>query len=311
MNGLAAPVTVGPVITSQLPKPSAVWRPMLWPLVILLTWDVAVTWTIMQGWIDFEAIEIQYTLYGTAIALFLGFMVNAAYDRWWEARTLWGSIVNHSRNLGREAVTMIDETVPDARPGLVDELVRTQIAYVHALRTSLRQQDPAEELADNLGPEALGRVTGSTSLPTATMSEAGRLLNEAHRRGMIDDIARVQVDSTMSALTDAQGGLERIQRTPLPIQYRFLPSFFARVFCIILPFAVFPGLYWWTPIGSGLIGAMFLLAVQVGKDLSEPFRDGVHDVPITAISRTVEIDLREMIGDSTRDAVTPVKQVLW
>ncbi len=299
------------MITSQLPKPTAVWRPMLWPLVILLTWDVAVTWTIMQGWIDFEAIEIQYTLYGTAIALFLGFMVNAAYDRWWEARTLWGSVVNHSRNLGREAVTMIDDTVPDARPGLVDDLVRTQIAYVHALRTSLRQQHPAEELAANLGTEAFVRVSASSSLPTATMAEAGRLLSEAHRRGMIDDIARVQVDSTMSALTDAQGGLERIARTPLPIQYRFLPSFFARTFCIILPFAVFPGLFWWTPLGSGLIGAMFLLAVQVGKDLSEPFRDGVHDVPMTAISRTVEIDLREMIGDSAPDAVTPVKQVLW
>lgn len=284
---------------------------MLWPVIILLTWDVAVTWTIVQGWINFEAIEIQYTLYGTAIALFLGFMVNAAYDRWWEARTLWGSIVNHSRNLGREAVTMVDETVPGARPGLVDDLVRTQVAYVHALRTSLRQQRPPDELAANLCEDALHRVLASTSLPTATMSEAGRLLNEAHRRGMIDDIARVQIDSTMSALTDAQGGLERIQRTPLPIQYRFLPSFFARVFCVILPFAVFPDLWWWTPIGSGLIGVMFLLAVQVGKDLSEPFRDGVHDVPITAISRTVEIDLREMIGDSTPEAVTPIKQVLW
>jgi putative membrane protein len=128
---------------------------------------------------------------------------------------------------------------------------------------------------------------------------------------MIDDFARVQVESTLSVLTDAQGGLERIKKTPLPVQYRLLPSFFARTFCIILPFAVYQDLQWWTPIGSGLVGMMFLLAVQVGKDLADPFSDDVHDVPMTAISRTIEIDLLEMIGADAPGPVNPVGQVLW
>lgn len=299
------------MITSRLPRTVTAWRPLLVPLVVLLTWDVLVTVAFKVGWIEFRGITIQYTLYGTAIALFLGFMVNASYARWWEARTLWGSIVNHSRNLGRQATTLLDRTVPDARADLPGEIVRAQVAYVHALRTSLREQPSPPEVADYLAAEPLARVRSSTSSPTAVLSHVGRLLAEAQQRGMVGDIARVQIESTLSVLTDAQGGLERIKKTPLPVQYRFLPSFFARAFCLILPFAVFKDLQWWTPVGSGLIGMMFLLAVQVGRDLADPFLDRVHDVPMTAICRSIEIDLLEMIGADTPEAVGPVKQVLW
>jgi ion channel-forming bestrophin family protein len=299
------------MITSRLPRSASVWRPLLVPTIMLLTWDVGVTVAFQLNWFEFPGITIQYTLYGTAIALFLGFMVNAGYARWWEARTLWGSIVNHSRNVAREATTLLDPTVPNARRELGPDMVRAQIAYVHSLRTSLRQQDPPPEIDRYLSRDAAVRVKNASSGPTATLTHLGRLLAEARRRGMIDDFARVQVESTLSVLTDAQGGLERIKKTPLPVQYRLLPSFFARTFCIILPFAVYQDLQWWTPIGSGLVGMMFLLAVQVGKDLADPFSDDVHDVPMTAISRTIEIDLLEMIGADAPGPVTPVGQVLW
>lgn len=299
------------MITSRIPRSASVWRPLLVPMVALLTWDVGVTVAFQLGWLEFPGIDIQYTLYGTAIALFLGFMVNAAYARWWEARTLWGSIVNHSRNLAREATTLLDPTVPGARRELGAEMVRAQIAYVHSLRTSLREQAPPPEIDRYLALDAAARVKNASSGPTATLTHLGRLLAEARRRGMIDDYARVQVESTLSVLTDAQGGLERIKKTPLPVQYRFLPSFFARAFCLILPFAIYQDLMWFTPIGSGLVGLMFLLAVQVGHDLADPFRDHVHDVPMTAICRTIEIDLLETIGADAPLPVTPVAQVLW
>lgn len=299
------------MITSRLPRSASVWRPLLVPMIILLAWDVGVTLAFQLGWFEFPGITIQYTLYGTAIALFLGFMVNAGYARWWEARTLWGSIVNHSRNLAREATTLLDPTVPGARRELGPDMVRAQVAYVHSLRTSLREQEPPPEIDRYLPRDAAARVKTASSGPTATLTHLGRLLAEAHRRGMVDDIARVQVESTLSVLTDAQGGLERIKKTPLPVQYRLLPSFFARAFCIILPFAIYQDLQWWTPLGSGLVGMMFLLAVQVGKDLADPFLDHVHDVPMTAITRTIEIDLLEMIGADAPGPVTPVGQVLW
>jgi putative membrane protein len=299
------------MITSRLPMTSTAWRPLLVPVAVLLTWDVGVTIAFKVGLVDFSGITIQYTLYGTAIALFLGFMVNAAYARWWEARTLWGSVVNHSRNLARQTTTLLDTTAPDARPEIVDQMVRAQIAYVQALRTSLREQPLPTEVDVYLDETAVATVRAATNAPTAVLSHAGRLLAEAYRRGMVSDIARVQVESTLSVLTDAQGGLERIKKTPLPVQYRFLPSFFARAFCVVLPFAVYKDLQWWTPVGSGLVGVMFLLAVQIGRDLADPFLDHVHDVPMTAICRSIEIDLLEMIGAETPEAVAPVNEVLW
>ena len=298
------------MIVSRVPTSGAAFRPLLVPVALLLTWDVLVTWAFTSGLLDF-GITIQYTLYGTAVALFLGFMVNAAYARWWEARTLWGTVVNHSRNLARESVTLLDVDVPDARREIGPEMVRAQVAYVHVLRTSLRKQEPAPELEVYLTGDALARVRTATNKPTAVLTEVGRLLTEARRRGMVDEIARVQVESTLAVLTDAQGGMERINNTPLPVQYRFLPSFFARTFAIVLPFAIVKDLVWLTPVGSGLVGLMYLLAVQVGKDLADPFRDGVHDVPMTAICRTIEIDLLETIGHDAPEAVTPVREVLW
>ena len=103
------------VIVSSVPPPLTAWRGLLPPLALLLVWDVVVTLAYVRGWLGFGEITIQYTLYGTAVALFLGFMVNAAYARWWEARTLWGTITNHSRNLAREASRC--STPPSRRPG--------------------------------------------------------------------------------------------------------------------------------------------------------------------------------------------------
>ncbi len=299
------------LITSRAPRPTHAWRAIAGPFTVLLLWDVLVTVLYLEDTPYFGGIDIQFTLFGSAIALFTGFMVNAAYQRWWEARTLWGQVVNSSRSLARQALVLIDEHGDDARPGLGAEVVRAQVAYVHVLRTALRNQPFPDEARAHLDVVVRAEVERATNRQNAVLTHVGRLLGEAARRGMLSDYRRVQMEATLVALTDTQGGLERIKNTPMPVQYRFLPRLFARVFGIILPFAVVHDLGWATPIGSGLIGLMFLLAVQIGDDLAEPFADAVYDVPMTALSRTIEIDLVEMIGAEPPSAVRPVDRVLW
>ncbi len=182
---------------------------------------------------------------------------------------------------------------------------------MHVLRTSLRGQEPPEELTRYGTGAVAARVVPATNKPNAVLNEIGALLTEARRRAMVDTITRVQLETTPATLADAQGGLERIKNTPLPVQYRFLPSFFALTVCVILPFAMVQDLGWLTPVGSGLVGMMFLLAVQVGRYLADPFRDEIHDVPMTAITRTIEIDLLETIGERSPDRVGPQREVLW
>lgn len=298
------------MILSEKQLPLRAWRTLAVSVAALLVWDVAVTFLYLNDTTHFDGIDIQFTLFGTAIALFVGFMVNASYGRWWEARTLWGQVVNSSRSLARQALVLVDQDRPDTAE-LARQVVRNQVAYVHVLRTSLRGQPLPPEAGRFLGAERLERVARAANRQTAILLDSDRLVTEAQRRGGVGELARLELEAAFVALTDAQGGLERIQKTPLPVQYRFLPRFFSRVFCLILPFAVVEDLGWLTPLGSGLVGLMFLMAVQIGDQLANPFADDVYDVPMTAMTRTIEIDLVQMLGDEAPGPVTPVEEVLY
>lgn len=315
------------MIVARMPRPLRAWKALVVPVSILLVWDIGVTLLYFADPTHFDGLELQFTLFGSAIGLFVGFMVNAAYDRWWEARTLWGQIVNSSRSLARQLMVLLDtaadvdidtdtDTAVADRPGRPAsgrsaELVNATVAYVHLLRVALRHQPMPPEATTYLTPKALARVARTTNKPHTVLSLIAEGVDDAGRRGMIGELSRLQIESTLVALTDAQGGLERIKNTPLPVQYRFLPRSISIIFSIILPFAIVSDLGWATPIGSGLVSLMFLLALQVGDELAEPLVDGIYDIPMTALCRTIEIDLTEMLGEPSPARVTPVNQVLW
>jgi ion channel-forming bestrophin family protein len=112
-------------------------------------------------------------------------------------------------------------------------------------------------------------------------------------------------------VANAQGGMERIKNTPLPAQYRAFPTFFTRLFCILLPIGLVETLGWATPVGSTVAGLMFLAVLQIGDDLTDPFANTVHDVPLDAMCRTIEIDLLQAIGDPAPEPLKPDGDVLW
>ena len=112
-------------------------------------------------------------------------------------------------------------------------------------------------------------------------------------------------------IANAQGGMERIKNTPLPNGFRFFPNLFTRVFCVLLPIALVESLGLATPIGSTLIGLVFLAVLSIGEDLTDPFANSVHDVPLTAMCRTIEIDLLQTAGLPAPEPLTPDHGVLW
>ena len=105
--------------------------------------------------------------------------------------------------------------------------------------------------------------------------------------------------------------MERLKNTPLPNQYRFFPTFFTQLFCILLPIGLVETLEYATPLGSTVAGLMFLAVLRIGDDLVDPFANTVHDVPLSAMCRTIEIDLLQAIGDPSPEPLAPVKGVLW
>lgn len=296
------------MIVNETPRTSQIIREVWKPLAVLFVWDVVVTAFYMLS--PYKAPSLPLTIFGTVLALFLGFRDNSAYQRWWEGRQLWGLMINASRNLARAAIAFIPDDPPRARD-LKRTIVLRQIAYVNSLRCQLRRLGPCPEVYDFLSKEEAAEAMGRVNPANGFLDGTAKRIEEARRDGWLDTIQQTQMERILVDIANAQGGMERLKNTPLPMQYRFFPSFFTRVFCILLPIGLVETLGWATPVGSTLAGLMFLAAHQIGDDLVDPFSNTVHDLPMNAMCRTIEIDLKQAIGDEAPAPLTPVKGVLW
>ncbi|SFB04448.1 putative membrane protein [Rhizobium sp. NFR07] len=282
-----------------------------WPLALLFLWDLAVTLAYVylpHPWLNLPVLPMS--LLGSALALFLGFRNNNAYNRWWEARTLWGAMVNASRSFAREVYSLIDDR-PESRH-LRRTLVTRQIAYVHALRCHLRSQKSCEEIDEFLPEDEAEKVRGFNNTPNAILNGSAAMLAEAESKGWIDSYRRIQIESLLVDMSNAQGGMERIKNTPLPREYAYYPTLFVHAFCILLPIGLVDTLTIYTPLASTVVGFMLLAMDRIGADLQDPFANRAHDVPLSSICRTIQIDLEQLIGKpKPATPLKPVGNVLW
>lgn len=275
------------------------WR----ALIALFFWDVAVT--IFYFMSPFKVPALPLTIFGTALALILGFRVNAAYQRWWEGRILWGAMVNVSRSFTRAVLAYLPPEASRLKVALIDR----HIAYVHALRCQLRRQDPAPDMHRVLGevvPELDRRNPANGILDGTDLR-----LAEAVRQGWIDTIQQSQLEQMLVDMSNAQGGMERLKNTPLPAQYRSFPKYFTRLFCILLPVGLVETLGIATPVGSAVAGFMYLAVLQIGDDLVDPFANSIHDLPLASVTTMIEGDLSQAIGRPPPPLVQPENGVLW
>jgi len=286
------------------------------PLLILVLYDVAVVaaYKVMRwDWVALP--HIPLSLYGSAIGIIVAFRNQSSYARWWEARTLWGALVNNSRSWARQ-VTTVMMPLSDAEAAelkvMQRRLVYHEIAYVHALRQHLRGLEPWEELVPLLSEQELSELRDEKNVPLAIQQQMGVLLRQCQVRGWIDFAHWRALDANLDDLVDAQGGAERIKNTPMPKQYDYFPQLFVQMYCMLLPLALVTAMGWFTPLGSTLVGFMFLALDKIGRDLEDPFENTIYDVPLTAITTTIEVNLRQLLGETVlRPAEKPVHGVLW
>jgi putative membrane protein len=294
------------MIVDSVPRFSHIVREVWKPLSLLFVWDVAVTITYYI--LPFKAPSLPLTLFGSALALFLGFRSNSSYQRWWEGRILWGALINASRSLSREARNFLHQE--EARD-LRRSIVLRQVAYVNALRCQLRRQPVDTQVLRFLSRGEAEPSLARANIANGLLDGTGRRINDARLHGWIDTLQQVRMEATLTDIANAQGGMERLKNTPLPNQYRFFPTMFAHLFCVALPIGLVETLGFATPLGSTVAGLMFLAVLQIGDDLVDPFSDTVHDVPLSAMCRTIEIDLLQSIGEPAPEPLKPHKGVLW
>jgi putative membrane protein len=286
------------------------------PLLILVLYDLAVVaaYKVLHwNWVALP--HIPLTLFGSAIGIIVAFRNQSCYARWWEARTLWGALVNNSRSWARQ-VTTVMMPLNDAEAGELKEyqrrLVYHEIAYVIALRQHLRGLEPWEELVPLLSEQELSGLRDQKNVPLAIQQQMGALLRQCQVRGWIDFAHWRALDSNLDDLVDAQGGAERIKNTPMPKQYDYFPQLFVQIYCLLLPLALVINMGWYTPLGSTLVGFIFLALDKIGRDLEDPFENTIYDVPLTAITTTIEVNLRQLLGETVLpQAEKPIRGVLW
>lgn len=314
--------------------------------------DIPWTWTFFYAWRSlayfalvstgvyllrstFKAFELKIpfepiVIMGTALAIFLGFKNNEAYGRWWEARTIWGLGVNYSRAWARQVLTLIS-----AEPGEQDELramqrrlIRRHIAFIHALRVFLRTTEsfPLEDTGEEPGgdghdydqcqkfisTEDFNAMRRSDNPPDALLQIQGQELRTARERGWVSDYMLTHLDQTLIELNHVQGRSERIKKTPLSRPYSYFTRVFVQIHGTLLPFAFAPTVGWVMIPISMAVSFVFLSLDLIGSRTEDPFENRVDDVPLSAIARTIERNLEQILGESPLPpAMQPQHGVLY
>jgi putative membrane protein len=271
---------------------------------LLATTLIATVVTMTHG--DLFALKITLTtipfsLIGLPLAIFLGFRNNAAYDRFWEGRKLWGELVHKSRSWSRQCQSLIAGEEPaHARLGLTDTRVRMvyrAIAFAHALRAHLRDAKAVPELQNLLLPAEWQQLGASSNKPDFLMQQMGADLGQCLKDGRIDACLAASLDDTLSALTAAAAGCERIKGTPIPFSYTLLLHRTAYLYCFLLPFGLVDTIGFMTPFVVAIVAYTFFGLDALGDEIEEPFGMDANDLPLDALCRAIEINLRESLGD--------------
>lgn len=238
-----------------------------------------------------------FTLLGVALSIFLAFRNNVSYDRFWEGRKLWGSLLNHGRNLTRQVLSHYDGPRQHA-----EAFVMMYVAAVHALRHQLRGTSADDEIRPLLSAEAFERVRAATYKPAVILLLMGEWLRQARQQGQVSDILVQALDDNLIKTAEVVGGCERIASTPIPFSYAVLLHRTVYTFCFLLPFGLMHQIGPLMPVVVAFVSYTFFALDAISAELEEPFGTMPNDLALGAIDNAIESSLREMLGQKTLPA---------
>lgn len=278
---------------------SYVGLPLLW----LLLWDVVVTVDAMMVFgYGIEIPLMPLTLLCSALIVLISFRNTSAYNRWWEARTLWGSMVNSSRSFGRQVLTLVDDDGHSRNP-VKAILLRRHVAYLQALKAHLKGAPHTVDVGNLLPADEIARLKGTNNFPNDILNGSAAILAQEYQQGRLDSIRLARLESTLVDVSNWQGGMERIANTPLPYPYVYFPRLFSGLFCIIMPLGLVTTLGWFTPVVSTVVGAMLLTMERIGTDLQAPFGESQHQIQMNALCSNIQKNLCSMYNEPARPAL--------
>ncbi|AGP48809.1 hypothetical protein PSYCG_06435 [Psychrobacter sp. G] len=286
--------------------------PKVYPQILLIGLISALITNIQHGFpSSFSSYSVApFTLLGIALSLFLGFRNNASYQRWWEARGLWGQLVYDARSLCRQALSYIDEDNPIGRD-TQRRLIHLSIAFTHAVRHRLRNTSPWEDIERFVDPKYHSKMRQAKNLPDYLMRLMGKDLGHCRKQHLLSEQMVQNMDERLNSMTVVLAACERIHNTPLPFAYTLLVHRTTYLYCFMLPFGLVSSLGWVTPLICSVIAYTFFGLDALSEELELPFGLADNQLPLTALSRTIEINLLEALGEIDLPAdISPIKGYL-
>ncbi len=297
--------------------------------------------TFLYQILDFKWIAIPWVpiaLIGTATAFLVGFKNTQTYNRLWEARQIWGGIVNTSRTWGIMSRDFVKSDRDEA-----EQLIYRHIAWLTALRFQLRKPQMWEntnkphfiefrkyfsipewetkledELSKLLQEEEQSYILSKKNRATQLISLQSKHIKKLHAEGKIGDYEYVEMEKRLAELLDHQGKAERIKNFPYPRQFASINLFFVWLLVLLLPFGMLNEfqkqgeIYVWLTIPfSVIVSWVFTSMEKVGEATENPFEGGANDIPMTAMCRTIEIDLRDLLDEANLpEPLSPINNIL-
>ena len=240
--------------------------------------------------------EIPFTIptfLGTAISILLSFKLSQSYDRWWEARKVWGNIVNDSRSF----VVQL-QTLTDIDKETIKKLAYRHIAWCYSLGRSLRGLDPMENLSDYLTEQEIETMNSHSNKSLVLLQLNAMDIKRMKDQERVSIFAQLKLDDTLVRLCDSQGKAERIKNTIFPVTYRMFLHFIIYLFLVVLAIAL-KEIDWYFQIPLLLlIATAFFLLEKSATVMQDPFENKPTDTAITAIARTIEINIKQLLGET-------------
>lgn len=243
------------------------------------------------------------TFLGTAISVILSFKLSQSYDRWWEARKIWGSIVNDSRNL----VLQLQSFLKKGNHDIIRRITLRQIAWCYCLGQALRELDPVDGLDKYLNNQDLKELDAHKNKPLGLIQLTTLELADLKNKNQIDVFSFIQLNNTLVNLTNAMGMTERIKGTVFPVTYRIFLHMIIYLFVILLSISLRTmESHFEIPLLL-IIAALFFLLERTATHLQDPFSNKPTDTAMTAIATTIEINLKQLIReDNLPQPVRPI-----
>jgi ion channel-forming bestrophin family protein len=289
----------------------------IWAIYLLNKWNIF-AFSIISGtivalhqcleltWLELPAIPVS--VLGAGLAIFLAFRNNSAYDRWWEARKIWGGVVNTSRSLGT-SVLSLSEAPPDQEAALnawQKALIYRHLAWINALRVQLRRQQEWDFLDQFVDAESRPAVDQAQNKAAMLLHLQGLALGRARQLGYVDSFQQVELNQHIKELYNLQGMCERIKNTVFPYYYAYFTRMFLWIFIAMLPMAMVKDLEWITIPVTIAVALVFTILEKAGGITENPFQGMPGDTPMSTICRGIEIDLRQQLQET--DIPTPLTQ---